>query len=689
MQQALRGGDVHEAERQFEAVKLRLVAHLLAQTQPVVLRLSTADGKSCFTHKPSLQARAPHQAFSLANIERTLSKSSLSIAGASDWKAASAKSDNFSIRVAINLIPAPSKQCQFASIGEYPLPRRGLGQLIYKEVNHAFENSHFGSVTAEDQQQSTRPDARLVVSYRHASLRSGLHKGVNRWPCFYLRIDTRSASGLSDVYTSDLPNDELTLSMQEVLSLVSTITEQFLFKHSFRPRERKVVQRHQTLPHASVPPPSVPRTNSATGPWRRTKGLGPPHQSDIQSGLPFTESEAPEALRVSAASEFEILLRDIESDAGSPTEEGNHVCVAHGIPDLALNYSAEIIGQHDLSWRDPRTGHHLHLDPYSGFIVAQEGRGKTKELEGGIPTGQPQRPKLVSRARPTKTSNAGLVSRLNNWPGRLLMSKEDLPIQSTLSIDETGGVYAQPERRQHKHAIHAHDLAAATILGQVDSKFVLAITDHVGECNTTNCGPRLILIDQHAADERVKVEELYRSLCSGQQTVLPRPLTFEIDSKESELLTQLQDYFQSWCFRYKIELAGGAYTLSVTHLPQVIAERCRVVPRTLIDLLRREVWSDQHRIIIPPSEAWLTRINSCPSLLLDLINSRACRSAIMFNDILTHPQCGELLRRLSSCVLPFQCAHGRPSMTVLTDLTSLDIGYDVQEKTSFGQAALN
>ena len=61
----------------------------------------------------------------------------------------------------------------------------------------------------------------------------------------------------------------------------------------------------------------------------------------------------------------------------------------------------------------------------------------------------------------------------------------------------------------------------------------------------------------------------------------------------------------------------------------------------------------------------------------------------MFNDILTHEQCEELLSRLSICMLPFQCAHGRPSMTVLADLTDLDIGNDVQETTSFGKAMLD
>ncbi len=51
-----------------------------------------------------------------------------------------------------------------------------------------------------------------------------------------------------------------------------------------------------------------------------------------------------------------------------------------------------------------------------------------------------------------------------------------------------------------------------------------------------------------------------------------------------------------------------------------------------------------------------------------ILNSKACRSAVMFGDALSVPECAELLRRLAGCRYPFQCAHGRPSMTPLVTL---------------------
>ncbi len=57
--------------------------------------------------------------------------------------------------------------------------------------------------------------------------------------------------------------------------------------------------------------------------------------------------------------------------------------------------------------------------------------------------------------------------------------------------------------------------------------------------------------------------------------------------------------------------------------------------------------------------SWFRAIRQCPKNLLELINSKACRGAIMFNDILTLQQCQTLIKALCETALPFQCAHGR------------------------------
>lgn len=52
--------------------------------------------------------------------------------------------------------------------------------------------------------------------------------------------------------------------------------------------------------------------------------------------------------------------------------------------------------------------------------------------------------------------------------------------------------------------------------------------------------------------------------------------------------------------------------------------------------------------------------------------------AIKFNDSLSRDECHSLVASLSSCQLPFQCAHGRPSIAPLVDILHLDKGQKVR-----------
>lgn len=47
-----------------------------------------------------------------------------------------------------------------------------------------------------------------------------------------------------------------------------------------------------------------------------------------------------------------------------------------------------------------------------------------------------------------------------------------------------------------------------------------------------------------------------------------------------------------------------------------------------------------------------------PKAINRILSSKACRGAVKFGDELTISQCQEFILQLSSCQLPFQCAHG-------------------------------
>lgn len=54
-----------------------------------------------------------------------------------------------------------------------------------------------------------------------------------------------------------------------------------------------------------------------------------------------------------------------------------------------------------------------------------------------------------------------------------------------------------------------------------------------------------------------------------------------------------------------------------------------------------------------------------PSTIQYILNSKACRGAIMFHTPLSRQQCEALVQDLSKTAFPFQCAHGRPSVVPL------------------------
>jgi DNA mismatch repair protein MLH3 len=258
-------------------------------------------------------------------------------------------------------------------------------------------------------------------------------------------------------------------------------------------------------------------------------------------------------------------------------------------------------------------------------------------------------------------------------------------------------------------------LLDAEVLAQVDRKFILVKTRqcHGNEVSDDTSKSLLVLIDQHAADERIQVETLFRNLCSpvaapcsdyhsrlghsaGVASVfLHRPPRFTISEQERLHFIAYAEKFASWGILF--DISEHVFTpdknrtstemdrvLSVIALPPSISERCGADTKLLIHFLRSTVWDyasnpvqSSHvlhsRDQDPPD--WVARLADCPKGLLDLINSRACRSAIMFNDELNLNQCKELVQRLASCVFPFVCAHGRPSIVPLVDFG--DNGHDL------------
>jgi DNA mismatch repair protein MLH3 len=217
-------------------------------------------------------------------------------------------------------------------------------------------------------------------------------------------------------------------------------------------------------------------------------------------------------------------------------------------------------------------------------------------------------------------------------------------------------------------------LRQADVISQVDSKFIL-IKILVGTSSSDDenaIAPRemLVIVDQHAADERCRIEELLGELCiapvmdeslthvasmqSGVlTTILEKPICFIMPKREIQLLRMHAQHFANWGIVYDLPPAKPTidqhqeYRVTVRSLPPSIIERCATMPKLLVELLRSEAWKCSEKgpkldiaqtktnsIDTSTKHPWLKKIHSCPQALLEMLNSRACRSKLIFLSLL-------------------------------------------------------
>lgn len=396
----------------------------------------------------------------------------------------------------------------------------------------------------------------------------------------------------------------------------------------------------------------------------------------------------------------------------------------------------------DIVWQNPITKKKSVVDVRTGFLIGFE---EAEATETGGPAGA-NAPRLTSSKRP-RTRDPSPKRKTPPWIEELLSSWKNPVFEAAepripVAFDEAKLMKSMkncPENNHEcRHDLSGHSadaesritrdaLRAAEVIAQVDRKFIFAkiyLEPTVSAPNDLQKHTSLlIMIDQHAADERCRVEALMGTyftmrqsggthLVTAQTAILDKSLQYEISSHERALFERNRPHFEYWGIVYQLSKANSGSErlhhklpsfLKVDSLPPSVAERCRTEPRLLIDLLRKEVWKleesgrDSSRRSCPavtstaPNDNnanlhWLARFHGCPQGILDLINSRACRSAIMFNDVLSVDECKGLLERLAHCAFPFQCAHGRPSMVPLVDMGDQDLIRDYQaDRGRFGR----
>jgi DNA mismatch repair ATPase MutL len=171
----------------------------------------------------------------------------------------------------------------------------------------------------------------------------------------------------------------------------------------------------------------------------------------------------------------------------------------------------------------------------------------------------------------------------------------------------------------------------------------------------------LVALDQHAVDERIRLERLQDEVFDPHGGCI-RAYFLETPHRCTFSNMQVQ---QLLVYAAQAESWGWSWTCS-PHDPTLVC--LHSVPSLLgVTLAEPEFLLEFLTVLVHSGGSSLSK----PPCILRLLNSRACRSAVMFGHVLSREQCEALLAALRRCRTPFQCAHGRPSLVPLGDLRTL------------------
>ncbi len=158
----------------------------------------------------------------------------------------------------------------------------------------------------------------------------------------------------------------------------------------------------------------------------------------------------------------------------------------------------------------------------------------------------------------------------------------------------------------------------------------------------------MVLVDMHAAHERITYERLKTAMASeglrGQPLLVPEAIA--LSQREADCAEEHAQWFQMLGFELQ---RLGPETLAIRQIPSLLkqAEATQLVRDVLADLLE---YGTSDRI---------------QAHLNELLATMACHGAVRANRRLTLPEMNALLRDMEHTERSGQCNHGRPTWTQL------------------------
>lgn len=236
---------------------------------------------------------------------------------------------------------------------------------------------------------------------------------------------------------------------------------------------------------------------------------------------------------------------------------------------------------------------------------------------------------LVSSVAPISPPQAQLAHREGTRQAldRFMSVQE----RTTARVHESPPDYAGPAAAGRQEQETGY-FASLSVIGQFQAAYIL--------CQSETA---LVIIDQHAAAERIRFQQLRESFLArrveSQRLLLPD--TLELSFAEADTVRRYNEQLQALGF--ELEHFGGQ-TFMLAAVPSIAADTDRV--RLVRDLLE--------------GLTCLGASNAFDAVLDDLLSRIACHSVIRGAHPLNRQQIEALLRQMDRTDFAAHCPHGRP-----------------------------
>lgn len=266
-------------------------------------------------------------------------------------------------------------------------------------------------------------------------------------------------------------------------------------------------------------------------------------------------------------------------------------------------------------------------------------------------------PTFAPKEKLLKSSEKESIQDIRAKSGHQVSPKQEVPpIQKEIGGRTGKGKGFTPQQEKTVSEVYSQD--PLTKDDQIEQKVVKPPEISPGKKNLwqvfdsymiTQDKDEIIIIDQHAAHERILYEQAYSNLTKGKATAqqLLFPSVVELSPSEYFLLENNSDLFSKLGFEIK---PFGGKSVMINAVPSLLGKRSE-------ELFLKEILSDLEdrlKTQIEPSDP-LFRIKS-------IAQSFACKAAIKAGERLGQDDMSSLYKSLFATRNPFSCPHGRPTL---------------------------